>query len=207
MTTTHLAVDDETPRQAYVATEGQENFAIPFVFFSNDDILVYVNGEVVDDADYNLTGALSEDDDERLLIFDTGLSEGDEVLIVRDIPIALTSYFPTTGPFSISTLNLTFSKIVAMMQQLENSIERTLRLADSDPADNLTLPAADERANKFLAFNTDGDPVAASSVTGVPVSGFMETVLDDTSAAAARATLGVVDTSSYAGLSNWNFCR
>jgi hypothetical protein len=49
-----------------------------------------------------------------------------------------------------------------------------------------------------LAFDSNGDPIASdSTVSGVPVTAFAETLLDDASAAEARTTLGI-DATSFA---------
>jgi hypothetical protein len=210
--TTHIQVDDVTPRIAYTATSGQTDFAIPFVFFDDTDLLVYVNAVLKTlTTDYTLTGALSNDDDARILTFVSGLTVGDAVVIARDIPIARTTDFPASGPLQINSLNTALDKAFAVMQQLEDSIARTLRLAASDPADNLTLPAAADRASKFLGFDADGNPMASEAVTGVAVSAFMETVLDDATAAAARTTLGVdtaiANVAAAGSLANWHSCR
>jgi hypothetical protein len=202
-----LEIDDVAPREYYVATSGQTEFIVPFVFFDDADLLVYVNDELVDSDDYTVAGELDSDPASRKVTFDTGLTVNDAVAIIRDIPIERTSNFPASGPFSIPSLNLQLAKIFAIMQQLESAISRTLRLPDSDAEENLDIPSASERANKFLAFDADGAPIVAETVTDVPVSAFMQTVLDDTNAAAARNTLGITDTSAYAGISNWHFCR
>ena len=204
----HIQIDDVDPRIAYTATAGQTVFAVPFAFFEEADLLVYVNDVLKTlTADYTVAGEGASEPSSRLITFLTGLTVGDSVVIVREIVIERTTDFPTSGPFQINSLNTQLDKIFAIMQQIANTITRTLRLSDSDTTANLDLPAAAARANKFLAFDANGDPIMATAVTGTPVSAFMTTVLDDTTAAAARATLGITDTSAYAGLSNWHFCR
>lgn len=204
----HIQIDDVTPRIAYIATSGQTIFAIPFAFFADEDLDVYVNDILQTlTTHYTVAGAGASDLAARKVTFPVGLTVGDSVVIVRDIAIERTTDFPTSGPLQINSLNTQLDKIFAIMQQITNSIVRTLRLSDSDTTANLTLPAPAARANKFLAFDAAGDPIMATAVTATPVSAFMATVLDDASAATARATLGIADTTSYTGLSNWHHCR
>lgn len=76
------------------------------------------------------------------------------------------------------------------------------------------LPRATDRASKFLAFNSSGDPTAATSLTGAPastyganfilaadapaaltllgVSSYIQTLLDDADDTTARATLKIM---------------
>lgn len=198
----NIEIDDLSPRIAYTATAGQTVFPIPFAFFSDSDIVVYVNDYLVSDDDYAVSGEGDSDAGSRLVTFDTGLTLDDAVVIVRDIAIERTTFFPTSGPLQIASLNTLLSRMFAILQQLEDGIVRTLRLAASDPTDNLDIPSASERATKFLAFDAEGAPMVAATVTDVPVSAFMQTVLDDSSAGAARATLGITDTTAYVGTFN-----
>jgi hypothetical protein len=203
MTTEHIQIDDVTPRIAYTATSGQTEFAIPFAFFEDADVLVYQNDTLKTlTTHYTVAGEGNSDLATRKVTLVTGATVGDSVVIVRDHAVARTTDFPNTGPFQIETLNTALDRIIAIQQQLEDQIVRTLRLAASDPTENLTIPAVATRASKFLAFDADGAPTVADAVTEVPVTAFMQTVLDDTTAAAARTTLGITDTTAYTGAFN-----
>jgi hypothetical protein len=82
-----------------------------------------------------------------------------------------------------------------LVQQLSEQLARALLSPVSDNSPG-ALPLKSALASKFLAFDASGDPIASSGLAGnssVPVSLYMETLLDDVSAAAARATLGLGD--------------
>jgi hypothetical protein len=94
-----------------------------------------------------------------------------------------------------------------MLQQAVTNLPRSLRQPTSDEDDLDALPIAATRASKYLAFDADGQPSLVASVSSaVSATAFMLTLLDDTTAAAARATLEITDQSAYAGLSNWHHC-
>ncbi len=201
-----LDVSDDSPRRAYTAAAGQTAFTFPFVFFSEADLKVYVNDVLKEvSTDYTTSGALDEQG--GAVTFLNGLSAGDNVLISRVLDIALDTHIPASGPLDIPALNLQLSKIVAMLQQVDNDRLRGLHQPDSDADDLQDLPAAAARALAYLAFDADGQPIAAADPANYPASTFMATVLAATTAAAARAALGVTDQSSYTGLANWQFFR
>ena len=208
MTTEHIQIDDVTPRIYYTATSGQTVFLVPFAFFDDGDLLVYVNDVLKTiTTDYTVSGSGASEAASRKVTFVTGLTVSDRVAIIRDIPIERTTDFPNSGPLQIPSLNTQLDKLFAIQQQIESLIERTLRLNDADATANVNILAAAARASKFLAFDAAGAPTVADAVTEVPVSVFMQTVLDDASAAAARTTLGIADNTAYTGLSNWHRSR
>lgn len=203
MATVHIQIDSTTPRVNYAATSGQTSFEVPFTFFDDEDLQVYQNDTLLTlTTHYTVSGA--GDTGGGTLTLVTGATLDDSIVIIRSITIARVTDLPSSGAFVPDDANTEFDRIVAMMQQIENSIQRTLRLNDSDTTANVNIPAAADRASKFLAFDSDGDPIVSAGTTEVTVSSFMETVLDDTTAAAARTTLGITDTSAHAGLSNFN---
>ena len=201
-----LNVSSDTPRTAYTATASQTIFAVPFVFHDADHILVYDNDSLVSAADYTPTGV--DDEDGGQVEFDTGRTVGHSIVIVREVPYELTTHIPASGPLDITKNNLQFSLFTMMLQQAIADWPRALRQPTSDEDDFDDLPVASSRASKYLFFDADGQPTVVASVsTSVAASAFMQTVLDDTTAAAARTTLGITDQSSYVGISNWHHCR
>jgi len=205
----NIEIDDVTPRIAYTATSGQTVFVVPFAFFENSDLVVYVNDVLqVLGTDYTAAGSGDSEAGSRLVTFEDGLTVGDAVVIVRDIPIQRTTFLSTSGPLQVPALNTQLSKIFAIQQQLEDLIARTLRLNDSDPVDNLELPTVADRASKYLFFDADGNPMAAASVSSsAAVAAFWVATLQTANAAAARAALGITDTTAYTGRANYQFRR
>jgi len=201
-----LNVSDVTPRIAYTASPGQAAFTVPFVFYDEADLRVYVDNVLqVLSTDYATSGALDEDGGSITLV--AALAGGESVIILLSLTYEVTTHIPPSGPLDIASINLQFSKVVSMLQQIDTNRVRSLHQPDSDADDLNDLPIAATRASKFLAFDATGQPMASAAPPSAPTSAFMATLLDDADAAAARATLGVIDQASYAGLSNWHFCR
>lgn len=193
---------DETPLDQYVATASQTDFTFTSLIFATSDLKVYVNDILkTETTDYvvkqaDLSPIVPADDlpmDGGKVVFNTGLTLNDEVSISREIPIDRLSGFSTAGAFRATVVNAEFTRILAIAQQLERDIARSVRLSPSDAeGGTFTLPAS--RASTFLAFDASGNMIASAGSVGttpIVVSTFMETLLDDTTAAAARSTLGV----------------
>lgn len=197
-----LDVSDTTPRIAYVATAGQTVFTVPFVFLDEADLVVTVNDVTKTlTTDYTTSGEESESGGS--VTFVTGLSALDAVVITRTMDIALTIHIPPSGALDIDAVNLMFSRFTMMLQQIDADRPRSLQQPASDVDDFNTLPVAASRASKYLAFDADGQPSLVASVSSaVSATAFMLTLLDDTTAAQARATLGVTDQAAYTGVFN-----
>jgi hypothetical protein len=92
-------------------------------------------------------------------------------------------------------MNLALNKSIAIQQQLERDLNRTIRQAPSDTgATPVELPPLNERKGKYLFFdNTTGVPGVAdgASVGGYAVSTFGQGLIDDADAAEAQTTLGI----------------
>lgn len=197
---------DETPLDQYTATASQTDFNFTYMIFATEDIKVYVNDVLkTETTDYVVkqsdgSAIVPADDlpmDGGKVVFNSGLTSGDKVSLSRDIAIERLTGYSVAGAFRADVVNAEFTKLYAVQQQLERDISRSVRLSDYD-AEGGTFTLPENRASKFLAFDASGNMIASAGSIGatpIVVSSFMETVLDDTTAAAALTTLGI---SSYA---------
>jgi parallel beta-helix repeat protein len=84
-------------------------------------------------------------------------------------------------------------KLTMIVQRVLEVIGRSLRLPEGDTgfvAADMYMPAKVVRASKYSGWDADGKPIATAGTTdATPISSFMATVVDDTTARAARATL------------------
>lgn len=85
-------------------------------------------------------------------------------------------------------------KLTYLQQETAEDVDRALKIPVGESGTTTELPNVVDRASKSLGFDVSGNPVAlAGTVSGdVTVSSFMETLLDDTTAAAGLTTLGAL---------------
>lgn len=201
-----MDVSEDATRIAYTATAGQTLFIVPFQFVDEDHVQVYVN-DVLQTKTTNYTISGEGDEDGGSITLLSAASALDSVVIALAVPYELTTHIPLSGQLDVAAINLQFTLFTLMLKQLVADQSRSLRQPASDEDDLEELGTASERASKYLAFDVDGQPSLVASVTSaVAATAFALTLLDDTSAAQARNTLGITDVSAYAAVSNWNFC-
>jgi hypothetical protein len=178
-----IVIADNSPRISYVATQGQTVFTIPFEFFDDTDINLYINDVLKElETDYTVSGG---DGTTGTLVLVTGATVGDIIVLTRSIPLERVTDFPTSGPFQVASLNVELDKVIAMIADLEDLANRGLRLSDSDTTLSLTLASKDVRKGTVLAFN---------AITGAVEVG--PTIADTNTVAQIKA-----DISTVAGIS------
>jgi len=160
---------DNSPRISYSVAQGvtQSTFTVPFEFFAEESLNVYVDGVLKTlTTDYTTTGGNGSTG--TVLISVTGASGGSTVVITREIPLERTADFPTSGPFQISALNTELDRIIAIAADVQDKSIRSIRAADSDAAASYTLPFLDARKGTVLAFNaTSGDVEVGPQIANV----------------------------------------
>jgi hypothetical protein len=79
--------------------------------------------------------------------------------IIGNRTIARSTDFTTGGDFFANTLNDELDQQTIFAQQNAEGLQRALTAPQTDPTTiNMTLPRAADRANKYLAFDANGDP-------------------------------------------------
>ncbi len=174
-----IASAQNTPRVSYTASGSQTTFAIPFEFFAVTEVKVYKNGTAMtynanpsSTTQFKVTGTASASDSAYEfgsggnVIFGSGLTASDKVVIVRDITIERTSDFPVNGSFDIAALNTQLDAQTAIASDIDQQVSRSIRLLDSDETTpTLTIPTT--RASKILSFDGSGNV----SVSSQPIAG------------------------------------
>ena len=163
----HVTIPDTAPRVQYtVGGTSTTNFTIPFAYFADSDIKVYVGSTLKTlSTDYTITGtAVDEGYSGGTVVLGTGVTNT-TVTVIRDVPVKRITDFPTNGPFNITQLNTELDSLTAQMQQEETGHELFLRIAEYDTYTDLTLPVKADRAGTVLGFNaTTGDPEAGPTI-------------------------------------------
>lgn len=196
-----MTVATETNQVSYTGNGVTTAFAFPYVFHAQADIVV-VETIIATGAqsiktlttDYTISGT-----PDALGHYPTG-GTIDAVLapagtvtwtIYNDPDVTQPLDLVENDPLPAESLEAAYDRVTLICQRLKKLIGRALRQPDGDVADIGVLPAKADRISKYLGFDADGDPIATAGTSDATiVSSFMATVLDDTSAAAARVTLG-----------------
>jgi hypothetical protein len=179
-----INLSDNSPRVIYTVAAGltQSSFTVPFDFFEEGNVNVYVDGVLKTiTTDYTVSGGSGTGGTVAMLV--TGISGGSSVVLTRDVALERTTDFPTSGPFDVSSLNNELDKIIAVQADLKSKVDRSIQASDFDEDASIILPSRDNRKGKMLAFNAStGDVEVAATVSGVTalsaVTNDIETLAD-----------------------------
>jgi hypothetical protein len=197
-----ILINDTAPRSQYTATSGQTVFSVPFEFFANSDLKVYRNATLLTlTTNYTVTGAGVTGGGTLTLV--TGATAGDIVTIVRDVPVARTSDFPTSGPFNIEALNTDLDRLTAMIQQQETLDSRSLRLDQFDTPNSFNvLPVKADRLGRLLQFNAStGQPEVGPTSSEIANAQTYATNASNSATAAASSSTSASNSATAAASS------
>jgi len=117
---------------------------------------------------------------------------GSTVTIVGARPYERIADYSTGGDFFADTVNSEGDSYMILLQQLRETITRTLKLpATTTLVGDALFP--EPEASKVIAWNSSANGLQNFSLLSsglLAVSAFIETLLDDSDAAGARATIG-----------------
>jgi len=197
-----IKLSDNDPRVSYTVGQGvtQTSFAVPFEFFDNDDLNFYVDGTLktltthytVSGGDGS-TGTITTTSGNSVV----GASGGSTVIVTRSIDLDRTTDFPSSGPFNIASLNTELDRFIAITADIQDDVNRSLKLIDFDSAVDTQMPLLAARKGTVLGFNaTTGVPEAGPKIADV---GTIATISNDI-AALADIEDGTTATDAISGL-------
>lgn len=116
-------------------------------------------------------------------------ASGYTITIIGALAYTQQTELSNLGGFFPKVIERAIDRVVIYVQQLKEILDRAVRLPPSTSA-SAELPTPSP--NKAIGWNATGDALTNITTlpTGLALSSFMETVLDDANAAAARTTLG-----------------
>jgi hypothetical protein len=184
-----IDIEDVTRRVQYTGSgTGPYNFT--FNILDDDDVDVYKDDTLlVKTTDYTVTINADGTGSITTVASQTGF----DVTIIGARPYARLTDYSTGGDFFAATINDELDSILILIQQLREEALRSIKLsATTSITDDLTIP--EPAANNLIGWNSGATALenkVPADFSGVAtVSSFIETLLDDSTAAEARTTLG-----------------
>lgn len=156
-----VPISNVTRRVVFEAS-GTGPYAFTFEILANTDIAVYEDDTLLTlTTDYTVTINTNGTGSVTLVSAPTG----DQIAIVGNRTISRTTDFVTGGDFFANTINSELDQQTIFAQQNAEGLLRALQAPQTDPTTiDMTLPRASVRANKTLAFDTDGNPVIGEQI-------------------------------------------
>lgn len=121
-------------------------------------------------------------------------ASGYSILLYRSVPLTQLLDLYTGRNIDLQDLEDAFDKMQMQVIDLQRQLDRCIKVPDQDTSPTTLIANAASRANKFIAFDADGDAQASSGpVTGVTPTTFAESLLGAADAEEARDLLECAD--------------
>jgi hypothetical protein len=150
-------------RVVYTASAGVGPYAFTFEILTQTDIDVFIDSTLKTlTTDYTVTINANGTGSITFVIAPTATAR---VTIVGAREIQRATDFVTGGDLTASSLNLALDQNVIFAQQNAEALGRAILAPVTDPTSiNMVLPLSTVRANKTLAFDSDGNPIIGEQI-------------------------------------------
>lgn len=195
-----MALTSETTKVQYSGDDSTVAFPVTFAFWAQTDLRVIHTDSAGTETvwtrgtQYTVTGGDGSTGQITVSTSPTDYTPatGETLTIKSNLTLTQDTRLPAGGPLPSKSVEQQMDKVVRMVQQMLERIERSLLLPESSAVSDLTLP--EPTAGKLLGWNDDEDALenfTPADIDLAVVSAFIETLIDDANAAAARTTLGL----------------
>lgn len=196
-------INSTTNKISYACNGSTTDFLFAFAVNSSSEIIVVLRADtagtdttLIEDSDYTVTFTGSSAPYVGGKITTTSAyASGNTLFICRSIVLTQITDLVENDDLPADTLEDRLDTLTMQIQDLQEQINRCLKLPITDGTIVTELDDKVARASTYLAFSSAGVPTATASVAPATatVTTWAETLLDDTTASAARTTLGVWD--------------
>ena len=198
-----MTVETTTLRHDYTASSGQTVFTFTFRIFNDSDLKVYVD-DVLKELGADYTVSINSDPNTGgTVTLNTPLNGGEKVVLLRQVPQKQQLDYTSFGKFPADSHEAGLDRVVVLVQQLQEQINRALTYKETSVNTGLTVP--DPQANYFLRWKADLSGLENMDIANqgaLSVSAFIKTLLDDQDATTARGTLSAAGKVSGATADN-----
>jgi len=194
-----MTVSTTTARVSYAGNGSTTTFNIGFYFLADSHLKVILRAadgtETVKTltTDYTVSG--SGNPSGGLITMLTAPATGQTLVILRNAPQTQDVDYQPNDPFPATTHEQALDKLTMIAQQLQNDVNRSLKIAETDSTNlTTTVPTSTLRANKALVFGADG----ALTISDDDYNDQLADVTAQASAAASSASAAATSASGAA---------
>lgn len=196
-----MTVASETSSISYAGNGATTVFSIPFYFLANGDLDVYLTDSAGNispqtlSTHYTLAGAGTPTGGTLTML--TAPASGSTVTIIRNPDVTQNVDYTANDAFPAETHETALDRLTMIAQRLAYQIARALRLPDGDTtaASSTLLSSSASRANKYLAFDSNGAPTVAASIGSTALtSALIAATANSMKQTAGEASASVVPT-------------
>jgi microcystin-dependent protein len=219
-----MAVASSTSRTQYDCNGSVQDFPFTFGVGQSSEIQVILTDSsgtetILTETSHYTVSATNDDYSSGGTVSTVSTyATGNTVTILRNVPLTQEADFTEGMPTLYETFETGLDKLTRTAQQQEEKITRSVKVPKSESTTGMTIPAAATRASKYLAFDSEGGPIASGGGPGssdVPVSTYGAALIAAADAAGARDVLSasavlVGEIKMYAGSSapdGWLICN
>ena len=188
-----MTVSTTTNRVSFTGDGVSTSFSFPYSVLAAADLKVYLAGTLKTlTTHYTLSGTAPYTSGTNVQFLSAPAAAA-AIVILRDPAITQAVDITDNDDLPATSIETPLDRLTMICQRLRDSLDRSFTLSDSDVSGaSLVLPTP--AASKLIGWDSAGTALAnyasASIAATIVPSAFMETVLDDTTAALARTTLG-----------------
>lgn len=205
-----MTVSSEVKRSDYAGNGSTTAFATGFRFLQNSDLKVILTVDATgvetvqaETTNYTVTGAgLDAGGTVTMLV---APPSGETLTIKRNLTLTQTTDYVENDSFPAESHETALDKLTMITQQLQEELDRSLKLAEAQSSSGLILPVP--VTDRFLQWDSSGNlkNVDIALQGALSVSDFAKTYLDELNAADTRGVLECPsDDNLLKGNQNWN---